>query len=156
MFGLRSTILRVAVCIALATTALLQESASPVAADGGALKAAGVLDQSKWQKAEAWLPPEILNHYREGEYANRVVPWAPFTSVLGKHPFYVIDAVPRYRYYTFGSLDLYIDNETFPGVRDSAYRARGELLNAYQAVDVTSPTSTSARMLRRPIFVAKP
>ncbi len=34
-----------------------------------------VLDQSNWQKAEGLLPPEILEHFKQGEYASRIVDW---------------------------------------------------------------------------------
>jgi hypothetical protein len=34
-----------------------------------------MLDQSNWQLAEGLLPPEILKHYREGGYANKIVDW---------------------------------------------------------------------------------
>jgi len=33
------------------------------------------LDKSNWQKAEGLLPPEILKHYREGGYINKIVDW---------------------------------------------------------------------------------
>lgn len=32
-----------------------------------------MLDESNWQKAEGLLPPEILKHYQNGEYRNRIV-----------------------------------------------------------------------------------
>jgi hypothetical protein len=41
----------------------------------GTLQPGDVLDQSNWQKAEGLLPPEILAHYKNGEYANPVVAW---------------------------------------------------------------------------------
>ncbi len=34
-----------------------------------------VLGPDNWQKAEGLLPPEILKHYRNGEYANAIAPW---------------------------------------------------------------------------------
>jgi len=45
---------------------------SAAAADDG-LKPGDVLDQSNWQKAEKLLPPEILKHYKNGEYVNKIV-----------------------------------------------------------------------------------
>lgn len=41
----------------------------------GVFAAGEVLDKSNWQKAEGLLPPEVLRHYREGGYANRVEQW---------------------------------------------------------------------------------
>ena len=37
------------------------------------LKVGQVLDQSNWQLAKDLLPPEILRHYQNGEYRNRIV-----------------------------------------------------------------------------------
>src|SRR2546426_5714077 len=33
------------------------------------------LDQTTWQEAESLLPPEILRHYRDGDYRNPVADW---------------------------------------------------------------------------------
>jgi hypothetical protein len=43
------------------------------AAEG--LKPGEVLDQNTWQKAEGLLPPEILRHYKDGEYQNKIMEW---------------------------------------------------------------------------------
>ena len=43
------------------------------AAEG--LKAGEVLGRDTWQKAEGLLPPEILRHYKDGEYENKVMDW---------------------------------------------------------------------------------
>ncbi len=56
--------------ILVAATWLVVQSA---AADD--LKTGEILDKTNWQKAEGLLPPEILKHYREGEYANKFVDW---------------------------------------------------------------------------------
>jgi len=45
------------------------------AASGEDLKPGTTLDQSNWQLAEGLLPPEILNHYKDGGYSNTVVDW---------------------------------------------------------------------------------
>jgi len=34
-----------------------------------------VLDGSTWRKAEKLLPPEILQHYRDGKYKNAIASW---------------------------------------------------------------------------------
>ena len=36
------------------------------------LKVGDVLDQSNWQLAKDLLPPEVLEHYKRGEYRNRI------------------------------------------------------------------------------------
>ena len=39
------------------------------------LKPGDVLNATNWQKAEGLLPPEILKHYQNGDYANPIVDW---------------------------------------------------------------------------------
>jgi hypothetical protein len=43
-----------------------------------------ILNESNWQKAEKLLPPEVLEHYKKGEYANPIVAWGPDTYVWPK------------------------------------------------------------------------
>src|SRR5215831_16653406 len=38
-------------------------------------KTGDMIDRNSWQKAEGLLPPEILRHYKEGEYANKFIDW---------------------------------------------------------------------------------
>ena len=47
--------------------------ADTAATDG--LKPGDVLDQSNWQRAENLMPPEILKHYKDGEYKNKISSW---------------------------------------------------------------------------------
>jgi len=42
------------------------------------LRPGEILDASNWEKAKGLLPPEILEHYRKGEYANPIVEWPVF------------------------------------------------------------------------------
>jgi hypothetical protein len=46
-------------------------------AAAGDLKPGDILNETNWQRAEGLLPPEILKHYRTGEYANPIVDWPP-------------------------------------------------------------------------------
>jgi len=41
----------------------------------GTLEAGMVLSKDNWQLAENLLPSEILKHYRQGEYINKIVDW---------------------------------------------------------------------------------
>ena len=47
--------------------------AAPANADG--LKPGDVLDKSTAAQAEGMMPPEILQHYKEGKFQNKVVDW---------------------------------------------------------------------------------
>ena len=40
-----------------------------------ALEPGDVLGRDNWQEAEGLLPPEILAHYRNGEYVSLIVDW---------------------------------------------------------------------------------
>jgi hypothetical protein len=58
---------RVVLAVALATTVTSSRAAD--------LNTGDMIDKESWQKATGLLPPEILNHYENGEYANKFVDW---------------------------------------------------------------------------------
>ena len=58
-----------------AGNARADEVAAPAATNG--LKAGDTLGKDNWSKAQGLLPPEILEHYRDGEYSNPIVAWPP-------------------------------------------------------------------------------
>ena len=47
--------------------------AAPATADG--LKPGDKLDKSTASQAEGMMPPEILQHYKDGKFENKVVEW---------------------------------------------------------------------------------
>ena len=62
--------------LALALVILATTVALPVAGRADEpLKAGDVLDKDTASRAEGLLPPEILRHYQDGKYANRIVDW---------------------------------------------------------------------------------
>jgi hypothetical protein len=63
-------LVRVLSALILATAVL---AAAPSAAED--FKTGEMIDKSSWQKAENLLPPEILKHYKEGDYQNKFVDW---------------------------------------------------------------------------------
>jgi Protein of unknown function (DUF1329) len=74
--------------------------------------------------------------------------WAPVAPALAKRRFYVIEAVPKDRYYLYGKLQMYIDTVTFQGAWDRKFDWRGELLNVHQVLGynpqkVTRPDGTA-------------
>ena len=63
------------------------------------------------------------------------VGWAPTgAAVLTKRRFYVIEGVPKDRYYLFGKLELFIDRVTFQGAWNRKFSWKGELLNTMQVM----------------------
>src|SRR5262245_28811810 len=57
----------------LATIAIASALIGTARADG--LKPGETLGPDNWQKAEKLLPPEILAHYKAGEYVNPINDW---------------------------------------------------------------------------------
>ena len=75
MRGVARALLAVAISLIVATPIGAEEAAPAAAPADGALKVGDVLNQTNWEKAKGLLPPEILDHYRKGEYINRIVAW---------------------------------------------------------------------------------
>jgi len=72
-------------------------------------------------------------------------PWAPATGALAKRTHWVIEGVPKDRYYLYGKLVLYIDKITFQGSWNRKFSWKDEPLNTYQVMafiprKVTSPS----------------
>ncbi|HVM95377.1 MAG TPA: outer membrane lipoprotein-sorting protein, partial [Candidatus Acidoferrales bacterium] len=71
-------------------------------------------------------------------------PWAPLPAVLAKRSMWIIEGVPKDKYYLYGKIQLYIDKETYQGGWNRKYSWSGELLNtlqvlAYQKEQVNRP-----------------
>jgi hypothetical protein len=60
--------------------------------------------------------------------------WAPIAAGLAKRHFYIVEAVPKDRYYLFGKLELYVDTTTFQGAWSRKYDWKGELLQCFQVM----------------------
>ena len=70
-----ATLCRTALAFALAMLAILPLAATGYGDDG--LKPTDVLSKDNASKAEGLLPPEILRHYTDGQFENKVVEWPP-------------------------------------------------------------------------------
>jgi hypothetical protein len=62
------------------------------------------------------------------------VAWAPRTAALATRRFWVVEGVPKDRYYLFGRLVLYIDKLAFQGAWNRKFDWRGEVMNTYQVM----------------------
>jgi len=60
--------------------------------------------------------------------------WAPISGALAKRSFWVVDGVPKDKYYLFGRLQLFIDKESFQGAWNRKFSWQGELLNTFQVM----------------------
>lgn len=63
-------------------------------------------------------------------------PWAPLSSefVLVKRPVWIVEGVPKDKYYLFGKLVLRFDKDSWRGTYNSKYDWQGEILNSYLPV----------------------
>jgi hypothetical protein len=62
------------------------------------------------------------------------VGWAPTAAALAKRRFWIVEAVPRDKYYLFGKIELYIDKATYQGAWNRKFNWKGELLNTMQVM----------------------
>jgi hypothetical protein len=62
------------------------------------------------------------------------VKWAPATAALAKRSFWVLEGVPKDKYYLYGKLELWIDDKTWQGAWNRKFGWRGDLLNVYQVM----------------------
>jgi hypothetical protein len=60
--------------------------------------------------------------------------WAPVAAGLATRHFYVIEAVPKDRYYLFGRIQFYVDTTTFQGAWSRKYDWKGELMECFQVM----------------------
>jgi hypothetical protein len=64
----------------------------------------------------------------------RGVGWAPSAAALAKRRFWVVEGIPKDRYYLYGRLELWIDDVTWQGAWSRKFSWRGELLNVYEVM----------------------
>ncbi len=62
------------------------------------------------------------------------VAWAPVRAALAKRPMWIIEGVPKDRYYLYGRIQLYIDKETYLGAWNRKFGWNGELVNTLQVL----------------------
>ncbi len=60
------------------------------------------------------------------------ISWAPLNFVLVQRPCWIIEGVPKDRYYRFGKIQLYIDKENYRGAWSRKFDWQGQLSTSYQ------------------------
>ena len=74
------------------------------------------------------------------------VPWGPVAAGVAKRKFWVIEGVPKDKYYLYGKVQLWIDDLTWQGAWNRKFSWRGELLNTLQVLGyATSDFSPTER-----------
>jgi len=61
-------------------------------------------------------------------------PWCPVQEVLVRRPHWIVEAVPKDRYYLYGKILFRFDKDIYLGSYASKYDWKGVLLNSYVAV----------------------
>src|SRR3989475_5044668 len=70
------------------------------------------------------------------------VSWAPIMAGLAKRRFYVVEAIPRDKYYLYGKIELYLDKVSFQGAWNRKFGWKNELINTLQVMSWNPHTVT--------------
>jgi hypothetical protein len=62
------------------------------------------------------------------------VAWAPLSGALAKRRFWVIEGTPKDKYYLYGRIELWIDDQSWQGAWNRKFSWQNELLNVYQVM----------------------
>jgi len=60
------------------------------------------------------------------------VAWAPVAAGVARRRFWILEGVPKDKYYLYGRLELWVDDYTWQGAWNRKFSWQGELLNTYQ------------------------
>jgi hypothetical protein len=91
--------------------------------------------QIEWLPDGGWRaqwPDLPFIGYMDDDWAG--VPWASATGALALRPHWILQAIPKDKYYLYGKMELYVDKITYQGSWNSKYSWKGELLNTYQVM----------------------
>jgi len=92
---------------------------------------------------------DLYNNDRSAGYMTKDwkgVAWAPVAAALAKRKFWVLEGVPKDKYYLYGKLELWIDDHSWQGAWNRKFSWQGELLNVYQVAGfATAPFNDTQR-----------
>lgn len=104
---------------------------------------------ARWQPAGGWriFWPEGVKELGYDDPEWKGLAWAPIGGGLAKRRFWIIEGVPKDRYYLFGKIQLYLDKESYQGAWNRKFDWKGELLNdmqvlGYNLTKMTRPDGT--------------
>ena len=95
-----------------------------------------------------WRTPFIDNDRSAGFQVKdwKGVAWAPVAAALSKRSMWVLEGVPKDKYYLYGKIELWIDDYTYAGAWNRRYSWKGELMNTYQiTMPATEPFNATER-----------
>jgi hypothetical protein len=89
-----------------------------------------------WEALTYDNPP--MAGYQDASWTG--VAWAPINGGLAKRSVWVIQAVPKDKYYLYGKIELWIDAETWAGAWNRKFSWQGENVHDYQLmISVNQP-----------------
>ncbi len=74
----------------------------------------------------------------------RGAPWAPVAAVLARRKLWIVEAVPKDRYYLYGKIQLYVDQEGYFGAWSRKFSWAGELLSHYAVMGALPLEATAS------------
>ena len=97
-----------------------------------------------------WLPgggwrtswPSDINAFGLQDPTWKGIGWAPIGPQLALRPIWILEATPKDKYYLYGKIQLYVDQENFQGAFNRKFSWNGELLNTYTALGFKSAEYT--------------
>ncbi len=60
------------------------------------------------------------------------IAWAPVAAGLTRRKMWIIEGVPKDKYYLYGKIELWIDDYTYEGAWNRRFSWQGDLMNTYQ------------------------
>ena len=102
------------------------------------------------RSTHTWLPkggwrtnwPADIKSFGLQDPTWKGVGWAPIGPQLALRPMWILEATPKDKYYLYGKIQLYIDQETYQGAFNRKFSWNGELLNTYYALGFLSTKYT--------------
>jgi hypothetical protein len=91
--------------------------------------------QNDWQPKGGWRanwPDRPFLGYMDKSWKG--ISWAPIAAGLAKRQFYVIEGIPKDKYYLYGKIELFLDKVGFQGAWNRKFSWKGELLNTTQVM----------------------
>ena len=87
-----------------------------------------------------WRTPFVDNDRTAGFQVKdwKGLAWAPVAAALTKRNMWVLEGVPKDKYYLYGKIELWIDDYTYAGAWNRRFSWKGELMNTYQ---ITMPST---------------
>src|SRR5207245_8304885 len=73
------------------------------------------------------------------------VAWAPVAAGVARRRFWILEGVPKDKYYLYGRLELWVDDYTWQGAWNRKFSWQGGLLKAYKVLGLAPAPFTNTR-----------